>query len=116
MRYWSGFATGVSAVFLCFFGVIAFYLMPAQIEMYAEFKGASLPRLTLLVISPAWRLALPTFAIATVLALNLAKFKSEARRAIGLAAAASVLLFAVVFTYWAMVLPIFELAENISAN
>ena len=116
MHYWSGFATGVSAVLLCFFGGIAFYLMPAQIEMYEEFKGATLPQLTSLVISPVWYLSVPTIAIATVLALNVAKFKSEVRRAIGLAVVASVVLFAVVFTYWAMVLPIFSLAGNISAN
>jgi len=116
MRYWSGFASGVCALELWFFGVLSVYFIPNQAEMYKELKGATLPRLTILVLSPAWHWTIPTVALVAVLALNFAKIESETRRTIALATTAALLLFTVVFSYWATSMPVFELAGNIDAG
>ena len=113
MRYWSGFATGVCALCLFSFAVTNLYFIPSQVATYSEFKGAILPPLTLLVLSPAWQLVVPTLALAAVLALNSMKIEAERRRSIALAIAAGVLLFTLTFSHWALFLPMFELAENV---
>lgn len=116
MRYWSGFASGVCALTLWLFGVLSVYFIPNQVEMYKEVKGATLPTLTLFVLSPAWHWTIPTVGLAAVLALNFAKIQSETRRSVALATTAALLLFTLVFTYWATSLPAFELAGHISTK
>lgn len=110
MRYWSGFATGVSVLALVFFGAIDLLFLPGQIEMYKQFKSTALPPATKLVLSPTWHIVVPLLAALAVVALNAARIASEARRATGLAVMASILIGTLLFTWWAMYLPIFELA------
>ena len=116
MRYWSGFATGVYGVALSLFGGLVFYVIPNQVALYREFEASDLPPPTMLVTAPAWRWTIAAVSLAAVFALSFAKIKSEGRRAVGLAITAALLLVAVAFTYWALYLPISELAGNISAE
>ncbi len=116
MRYWSGFATGFCAVMLGLLGVFALYFIPNEARMYQEFKGAVLPASTRLVLSPVWHWLVPGLVALGVLGLNLGAIKAERRRVIGLVIAAVVLLGVLLLTYWALDLPISELAGHISAG
>lgn len=113
MRYWSGFATGFCVVMVGLLGLFALYFIPKQARMYQEFKGAVLPETTRLVLSPAWRWLVPGLGALGVLGLNLGGIKSPRPRAIGLVVLAVVLLFALLFTYWALYLPMNVLAGHI---
>ncbi len=116
MRYWSGFATGCCAVMLGLLGVFALYFIPNQARMYEEFKAVTLPASTQLVLSPAWHWLVPGLAALCVLGLNVGTIESERRRAIGLVALAVLLLGVFLVTYWALYLPISELAGHIQAD
>jgi hypothetical protein len=116
MRYWSGFATGIWALAFGLFAALALRFIPSQARMYEEFSDQPLPPATALVTAPAWSLGVCLVSIAAMLALNLAAIRSERRRTLGLAVIASLLLAALFFTYWALYLPITELAGKIRAD
>lgn len=116
MRYWSGCATGVSALALALLGYLTLRVMPAQLDMYAEFKAQTLPAVTRLVTSSPWRFGVPLAGLAALAILNAARIEPESRRAVALGIAAALVLAAAAFTQWALFLPISELAGNISGG
>ena len=116
MRYWSGFASGVSALSLCVFAVIALSVVPSQAQILSDFGQAPLPAITVLVMSASWRWGALAVFLAAIVGLNLMEFTSEGRRTTALAIAAAFVLLAIAFTNWALYAPMFELSGTIRAE